>query len=80
MPAVSSPRPRIDKIRKEPHHGKAVEMAVEAIMDLLQATDDSGNRPDVALIALPVSFCSMLPPGGKSTFDGDIYDLGNLSS
>lgn len=30
-------------------------MAVHVIMDLLQAMDDSGNRPDVALIALPVS-------------------------
>lgn len=46
---------QIDKIRKEPNHTKAVEMAVEAVMDILQAMDDSGNRPDVALIALPRS-------------------------
>jgi uncharacterized protein YfeS len=30
-------------------------MAVDAIMDSLQAIDDSGNRPDVALVALPVA-------------------------
>ncbi len=46
---------QIDKIRKEPNHAKAIEMAVDAIIDLLQAMDDSGNRPDVALIALPAS-------------------------
>lgn len=48
-------RAQIDRILKEPHHGKAVEMAVDAIMDSLQAIDDSGNRPDVALVALPVA-------------------------
>jgi hypothetical protein len=46
---------QIDKIRKEPDHAKAVEMAVAAVLDLLQTLDDSGNRPDVALIALPVA-------------------------
>lgn len=46
---------QIDRIMKEPNHAKAVEMAVDAIMDILQTIDDSGNRPDVALVALPVA-------------------------
>ncbi|ACB97308.1 argonaute/piwi family protein [Beijerinckia indica] len=46
---------QIDKIRKEPNHAKAVEMAVDAVVDLLQVLDDSGDRPDVALVALPVA-------------------------
>ncbi|MEQ8281892.1 MAG: hypothetical protein RIC04_03900 [Parvibaculum sp.] len=46
---------QIDKIAKEPNHTKAVELAVEAILTELQSLDDSGDRPDVAIIALPVS-------------------------
>jgi len=46
---------KIDKIRKEPHHGKAVEMAVDEIVQQLQTLDESSRRPDVAIVALPVS-------------------------
>jgi hypothetical protein len=48
------PQVRLDKIKQEPHHGKAVEMAVDEIVQQLQAMDESSNRPDVAIIALPV--------------------------
>lgn len=48
------PQARLDKIRKEPHHGRAVEMAVDEIVQQLQAIDESSNRPDVAIVALPV--------------------------
>ncbi|MGL4637185.1 MAG: argonaute/piwi family protein [Beijerinckiaceae bacterium] len=46
---------RIDKIRKEPHHGKAVEMAVDEIVQQLQTLDEGSQRPDVVIVALPVS-------------------------
>ncbi|MBI0434202.1 hypothetical protein [Roseomonas sp. KE0001] len=46
---------KIDKIRKEPHHGKAVEMAVDEIVQQLQMLDEGSHRPDVAIVALPVS-------------------------
>lgn len=46
---------QIEKIRKEPNHAKAVEMAVEAVLDQLQTLDDGSNRPDVALVALPAT-------------------------
>ena len=46
---------KIDKIVKEPNHQVAVEMAVDEITTLLQVLDDSGERPGVAIIALPVS-------------------------
>jgi hypothetical protein len=46
---------QVDKIIKEPDHARAVEIAVEAILHQLQAFDDSGDRPDVAIVALPVS-------------------------
>lgn len=46
---------KIDSIRKEPHHGKAVEMAVEEIVEQLQILDESSHRPDVAIVALPVA-------------------------
>jgi len=46
---------RIDKIIKEPNHKKAVEMAVEETIALLETIDDSGDRPDVAFVALPVA-------------------------
>ncbi|TCA82499.1 argonaute/piwi family protein [Rhizobium leguminosarum] len=46
---------KIDRIRKEPDHQKAVEMAVEEIYQQLLAIDESSNRPNVAIVALPVS-------------------------
>lgn len=46
---------KIDKIRKEPNHGKAVEMAVDEIVQQLQTLDEGSHRPHVAIIALPVS-------------------------
>jgi hypothetical protein len=46
---------KIDKIRKEPNHGKAVEMAVDEIVQQLQTLDDGSHRPHVAIVALPVS-------------------------
>lgn len=49
------PQSKIEKIRKEPDHAKAVEMAVEEIVTQLQTLDESGNRPDVAIVALPVA-------------------------
>lgn len=45
---------QLDKIIKEPDHKKAVAMAVDAVMALLQTMDDSGDRPHVAIVALPV--------------------------
>lgn len=45
----------IEKIRKEPDHAKAVEMAVEEIVSQLQTLDEGSHRPDVAIIALPVA-------------------------
>jgi hypothetical protein len=45
---------KIDKIRQEPHHEKAVEMAVDEIIQQLETLDEGSNRPDVAIIALPV--------------------------
>lgn len=44
----------IDKIIKEPDHDRAVKMAVEAVMRRLGVMEDGGNKPDVAIIALPV--------------------------
>jgi hypothetical protein len=52
---VAITQSKIDKIRKEPHHGKAVEMAVDEIVQQLQTLDESSHRPDVAIVALPVS-------------------------
>ncbi len=46
---------KIDKIRKEPHHGRAVEMAVDEIFQELQTLDESRHQPDVAIVALPIS-------------------------
>lgn len=46
---------KMDKIRKEPDHAKAVDMAVTEIMEHLQALDESSHRPNVAVIALPVA-------------------------
>lgn len=49
------PQSKIDAIRKEVHHGKAVEMAVDEIMTELRTLDEGSNRPQVAVVALPVS-------------------------
>ena len=49
------PQSKIEKIRKEPGHAKAVEMAVEEIVAQLQMIDESSSRPDVAIVALPVA-------------------------
>lgn len=49
------PQSKIDAIRKEVHHGKAVEMAVDEIMTELRTLDESSNRPQVAVVALPIS-------------------------
>lgn len=46
---------KIEKIRKEPDHAKAVEMAVDEVVELLQTLDEGSHRPNVAIIALPVS-------------------------
>lgn len=46
---------RIEKITKEPDHEKAVELAVDEIVDQLRAMDESSTRPHVAIVALPVS-------------------------
>ena len=45
---------KIDKIAKEPNHQKAVEMAVNEIIAELEGMQDGGDRPDVAVVALPV--------------------------
>ena len=45
---------RIDKIRQEPNHAKAVEMAVDEIIQQLETLSEGSHRPDVAIIALPV--------------------------
>ena len=44
----------LDKIAKEPNHQRAVEMAVDEIFAELQAMDEGGHRPNVAIVALPV--------------------------
>lgn len=52
--AVALAQGRIDKIIKEPNHQKAVELAVDEIIEQLEAMDASGSRPHVAIVALPV--------------------------
>ena len=52
---VAITQSKIDKIRKEPHHGKAVEMTVDEIVQQLETLDESSHRPHVAIVALPVS-------------------------
>lgn len=46
---------QIEKIVKEPNNARAVEMAVDAIYGCLETLDESGSRPDVAIVALPVN-------------------------
>ncbi|QEN84745.1 hypothetical protein FZC33_00165 [Labrys sp. KNU-23] len=48
------PQARLDKIRKEPNDAKAIEMAVNEIMELLQVIDEGSSKPQVAIIALPI--------------------------
>jgi hypothetical protein len=49
------PQAKIEKITKEPNHEAAVELAVEEIFSQLKMLDESGNRPQVAIVALPVA-------------------------
>lgn len=49
------PRAKLDRILKEPDHKRAVEMAVDAVMDELRVLDEGGRRPDVAIVALSVA-------------------------
>lgn len=53
--ALAIPQSRIEAILKEAHHGKAVEMAVAEVMLLLTAIDEGSERPNVAIVALPVA-------------------------
>ena len=45
---------QLERILKEPDHTKAVEMAVDEVMKCLQTLADGSNKPDVAMIAMPV--------------------------
>ncbi|MEQ9487662.1 MAG: hypothetical protein RIM72_01580 [Alphaproteobacteria bacterium] len=49
------PQSIIEKIKKEPDHSKAVELAVDEIVSELRTLAESSHRPDVAIIALPVT-------------------------
>ena len=46
---------KIDKIRQEPNHVKAVEMAVDEFVQQLEILDEGSHRPSVAIVALPVT-------------------------
>lgn len=48
------PQAKLDRILKEPNHQRAVELAVDAVMDELRVLDEGGRRPDVAVVALSV--------------------------
>ncbi len=52
--AIALAQTKIDKIRIEPNHAKAVEMAVDEIIQELRTLDEGSNRPNVAIIALPI--------------------------
>lgn len=68
------PQARIDKIRKEPNHQKAVEMATDEIIQLLQTIEEGSNKPDVAIIALPISLIERVwnaKVDSKSTIEKD---------
>ncbi|WP_425093456.1 hypothetical protein [Tropicimonas sp. S265A] len=66
---------QLDQVFKEPDHKKAVELAVDMICERLQVLEDSSERPDVAMVALPVRLiegCGALrlkqnPPPRKKT-------------
>ncbi len=65
---------KIDKIRKEPNHARAVEMAVDEIVLQLQTLDEGSHRPHVAIIALPVSLIERVwsaKVDSKSTVEKD---------
>lgn len=53
--AASIPQSRIERICKEPLHDKAVEMAVDEIIEQLRSIEEGSSHPDVAIIALPVA-------------------------
>ena len=53
--SVNIAQSKIDIICKEPIHEKAVQMAVDEIYGHLKSLNESSNRPDVAMIALPVA-------------------------
>lgn len=46
------PKAKLDRIIKEPDNRRAVELAVDAVMDELRVLDEGGHRPDVAIAAL----------------------------
>lgn len=65
---------KIDKIRKEPNHARAVEMAVDEIVLQLKTLDEGSHRPHVAIIALPVSLIERVwsaKVDSKSTVEKD---------
>nr|WP_310846286.1 hypothetical protein [Rhizobium hidalgonense] len=65
---------KIDRIRKEPNHRKAVEMAVEEIYQQLLAIDESSSRPNVAIVALSVGLLERVwnaKVDGGGTFEKD---------
>jgi hypothetical protein len=51
---VALSQSKLDRIAKEPDHEKAVELAVDEILAELRGLDESGHRPHVAIVALPV--------------------------
>lgn len=53
--ALAIPQARIETILKEPNHEKAVRMAVDEVMGQLHAIDEGTERPNVAIVALPVN-------------------------
>ena len=53
--ALTLSQARIENITKETNHEKAVELAVDEIVDQLRAMDERGDRPHVAIVALPVA-------------------------
>jgi len=71
---LAIPQVRIDKIKAELLHDKAVEMAVDEIVQQLQSLEESTNRPDVAIVALPVSLIERVwnaKTDSKSTMEKD---------
>lgn len=52
---VALAQSKIDKIRKEVNHSVAVESTVDEILQELRTLDEGSHRPQVAIVALPVS-------------------------
>lgn len=52
---IPSIGPVVISIREAVHRGKAVEIAVDEVMELLTAIEESNSRPGVAIVALPVA-------------------------